>query len=37
VLEISERCGYESESAFRKAYKKTTGQAPGAVRRQTTA
>jgi AraC-like DNA-binding protein len=37
VLEISERCGYESEAAFRKAYKKTTGQAPGAVRRQTRA
>jgi AraC-like DNA-binding protein len=37
VLEISERSGYESEAAFRKAYKKTTGQAPGAVRRQATA
>ena len=37
VLEISERCGYESEAAFRKAYKKTTGQAPGAVRRQAAA
>lgn len=32
TAEIAERCGYGSEVAFRKAFKKVTGQAPGAVR-----
>lgn len=31
---IAEKCGYESEAAFRKAFKKQTGIAPGEVRRQ---
>ncbi len=31
--EIAERCGYSSTAAFAKAYKKITGVAPGAVRR----
>ena len=31
--QISERCGYESEAAFRKAFKKTVGTPPGEVRR----
>jgi AraC family transcriptional activator of mtrCDE len=30
---IAEHCGYESETAFRKAFKKTTGTPPGEVRR----
>ena len=30
---IAEHCGYESEAAFRKAFKKTTGTPPGEVRR----
>jgi AraC-like DNA-binding protein len=33
VAEIAERCGYESEAAFRKAFRKITGQPPGEVRR----
>jgi AraC family transcriptional regulator, activator of mtrCDE len=33
---IAEHCGYESEAAFRKAFKKTTGTPPGQVRRQET-
>jgi AraC-like DNA-binding protein len=33
VWEIAERCGYESEAAFRKAFKKTLGKTPGDVRR----
>ncbi len=31
---IAEKCGYESEAAFRKAFRKTTGEAPGVVRRK---
>lgn len=31
---ISERCGYQSEAAFRKAFKHVTGQTPGEVRKQ---
>ena len=31
---IAERCGYQSEAAFRKAFKTITGDAPGAVRKQ---
>ena len=34
VSEIAARSGYESEAAFRKAFKKVTGSPPGAVRRQ---
>ena len=34
VWQIAEQCGYESEPAFRKAYKKVTGNTPGAVRRE---
>ncbi len=30
---IAEQCGYESEAAFRKAFKKTVGTPPGQVRR----
>ena len=33
VAEIAERCGYESEAAFRKAFRKITGQPPGTVRK----
>ena len=33
VAEIAERCGYESEPAFRKAFRNTTGSTPGDVRR----
>jgi len=32
VAQIAEKSGYESEAAFRKAYKNTLGEAPGAVR-----
>lgn len=32
VAQIAERCGYESEAAFRKAYRNTLGEPPGAVR-----
>lgn len=34
LAQISQQCGYESEPAFRKAYKKTIGVPPGQVRRQ---
>lgn len=33
MLDIAERCGYQSEVSFRKAFKKITGETPGAVRR----
>lgn len=33
VVSIAERCGYNSEIAFRKAFKSITGKTPGAVRR----
>jgi len=33
IWQIAEQCGYESEPAFRKAFKKTTGLPPGQVRR----
>ncbi len=33
IAHIAEQCGYESEAAFRKAFKKTTGTPPGEVRR----
>jgi AraC-like DNA-binding protein len=32
IAEISERCGYESEPAFRKAFRKTIGKPPGSFR-----
>jgi AraC-like DNA-binding protein len=32
LAEISERCGYESEPAFRKAFRKTIGKPLGAFR-----
>ena len=32
VAQIAEQSGYESEAAFRKAYRKTLGEPPGAVR-----
>ncbi|MEH6552010.1 MAG: AraC family transcriptional regulator [Pseudomonadales bacterium] len=34
LAHIAEQCGYESEVAFRKAFKKTVGTPPGAVRRR---
>ena len=34
MQDIAERCGYESEAAFRKAFKKTIGMPPGQVRKQ---
>ena len=34
VWRIAELCGYDSEPAFRKAFKKTVGVPPGQVRRQ---
>ena len=34
VLEIAEDCGYQSEAAFRKAFKKQFGVGPGTVRRK---
>lgn len=36
VAEIAERLGYQSEAAFRRAFKKFTGVPPGAVRRAAT-
>ncbi|MEM9744196.1 MAG: AraC family transcriptional regulator [Pseudomonadota bacterium] len=33
VLEVAARCGYDSESAFAKAFKRVIGVGPGAVRR----
>ncbi|MCU0805860.1 MAG: AraC family transcriptional regulator [Burkholderiales bacterium] len=33
VLEVAERCGYASEAAFAKAFKRVTGLGPGEVRR----
>ena len=33
TAQIAERSGYESEAAFRKAFKKTQGETPGEVRR----
>lgn len=32
VIQIAEKSGYESEAAFRKAYKNTLGETPGSVR-----
>ena len=34
LMEIAERCGYESEAAFRKAFKKVVGVPPGQLRKQ---
>ena len=34
VMQIAEDCGYQSEAAFRKAFKKQFGVGPGIVRRQ---
>lgn len=34
VMQIAEDCGYQSEAAFRKAFKKQFGFGPGAVRRE---
>ena len=33
TAQIAEHSGYESEAAFRKAFKKTQGETPGEVRR----
>lgn len=33
MVDIALQCGYESEAAFRKAFKKATGQTPGSVRK----
>jgi AraC-like DNA-binding protein len=33
VLEVAERCGYQSEAAFSKAFKRMTGVGPGEYRR----
>jgi AraC family transcriptional activator of mtrCDE len=33
IAHIAERCGYDSETAFRKAFKKTIGTPPGQARR----
>lgn len=35
MLDIAERIGYQSESSFSKAFKKCTGESPGACRRGT--
>lgn len=35
--EIAEQLGYESEASFSRAFKKTTGQTPGSVRREAAA
>ena len=32
IAEIAEKSGYDSEAAFRKAFKQNQGEAPGAVR-----
>jgi AraC family transcriptional activator of mtrCDE len=32
ILDIAQRCGYESEAAFRKAFKKNMGVPPGKIR-----
>ena len=32
MLDIAMRCGYESESAFRKAFKRVIGTPPGKLR-----
>ncbi|WP_415884810.1 AraC family transcriptional regulator [Neptuniibacter sp. QD37_6] len=34
TIDVANRCGYESEAAFSKAFKKVTGQTPGSVRNQ---
>lgn len=34
IAQIAEACGYNSEVAFRKAFRSVTGQTPGAVRKQ---
>lgn len=34
VVDIAEQCGYQSEIAFRKAFKSVTGLTPGSVRRR---
>ncbi|MGH1487731.1 MAG: cupin domain-containing protein [Cellvibrionaceae bacterium] len=34
VLEVADRCGYESEASFSKAFKRIIGEGPGAVRKQ---
>lgn len=34
VMQIAECCGYQSEAAFRKAFKKQFGVGPGSVRRE---
>ena len=36
IASIAERCGYESEVAFRKAFRQTVGEPPGQVRRDRT-
>ncbi len=33
IFQIAEKCGYESDAAFRKAFKKTQGITPGQVRK----
>jgi len=33
LVEVAGRVGYESEAAFNKAFKRSTGAAPGAYRR----
>jgi AraC family transcriptional regulator, activator of mtrCDE len=34
TAQIAEQCGYESEAAFRKAFKKVLGETPGAARKR---
>ncbi|MGB0496338.1 MAG: helix-turn-helix domain-containing protein, partial [Kangiellaceae bacterium] len=34
IIDIALRCGYESEAAFRKSYKKIMAETPGATRQQ---
>jgi AraC-like DNA-binding protein len=34
IAELGEELGYQSEAAFNRAFKKTMGTTPGAVRRQ---
>lgn len=37
VSEVAERCGYDSEAGFAKAFKRVTGVGPGAARREPSA
>ena len=34
ITEVAQRCGYETESSFSKAYRKTLGRSPGSDRKR---